>query len=249
MDFVNVIKKHGYPIISKAVSHNMSIARRHPDGKVATKYFSDEMENSLFSLKKYKWLLDAPFRYGDQCCTVMKKNPSHRYATWTGRKSFVGTMAQESKIRYSQWLKNGCNAFDIKNPSSSPLSFWTEQDILQYIKKYDLKIADVYGDVVYKDDDGMIYDNQTFNESMKLVTTGEDRTGCVFCMFGIKKDTDRFLRLKKIEPKKYDYLMRGGCFDEDGMWVPGKDENGVFGLGYKFVIDWLNEHGGLNIKY
>ena len=27
------------------------------------------------------------------------------------------------------------------------------------------------------------------------------------------------------------------------MWQPYK------GLGYKFVIDWLNEHGGLNIRY
>ena len=46
-----------------------------------------------------------------------------------------------------------------------------------------------------------------------------------------------------MEPKKYDFIMRGGKFDESGMWIPDK------GLGYKFVIDWLNEHGGLDIKY
>lgn len=78
---------------------------------------------------------------------------------------------------------------------------------------------------------------------MELTTTGDKRTGCVFCMFGITQDTERFLRLKEVEPKKYDYVMRGGKFDEQGLWIPHN------GLGYKFVIDWLNEHGNLDIKY
>ena len=78
---------------------------------------------------------------------------------------------------------------------------------------------------------------------MPLTTTKVKRTGCVFCMFGITQDTERFLRLKEEEPNKYDYVMRGGKFDESGMWIPHN------GLGYKFVIDWINEHGGLDIKY
>lgn len=89
----------------------------------------------------------------------------------------------------------------------------------------------------------MHYDNDVFNVGMNLITTGESRTGCTFCMFGITHDTERFARLKEREPKKYDYVMRGGKFDENGMWIPDG------GLGYKFVIDWLNEHGGFDIKY
>ena len=76
-----------------------------------------------------------------------------------------------------------------------------------------------------------------------LATTKEERTGCIFCLFGIAQDPERLLRVKEMEPKKYDFIMRGGKFDEQGMWVPD------YGLGYKFVIDWLNEHGGLDIKY
>ena len=35
----------------------------------------------------------------------------------------------------------------------------------------------------------------------------------------------------------------GGVFDEtDGMWKPSKN-----GLGYWFVLEWLNVHGKLNI--
>lgn len=44
------------------------------------------------------------------------------------------------------------------------------------------------------------------------------------------------------EPKLCDYVMRGGEFGENGMWKPNKS-----GLGYWFVIEWLNVHGNLKI--
>lgn len=157
--------------------------------------------------------------------------------------AIIGTMADESVVRKTRWMIDGCNAFCKIRPTSQPLSFWTEQDILHYIKLNNIEIASAYGDIVYTDEDGMEYDNDIFNIGMKLKTTGESRTGCVFCMFGITHDTDRFIRLKEREPKKYDYVMRGGKFDEQGMWIPNN------GLGYKFIIDWLNENGNLNIKY
>ena len=200
--------------------------------------------SQMYDKSKYAFLLDAPFRISNKCCDVMKKSSAKTYEKREHRVPFIGTMACESRLRESKWMKYGCNAFDQKgHPTSAPLSFWTEQDILRYIERYKLDIADIYGDIRYMDEDGMLYDNELFDDSMLLTTTGEKRTGCVFCMFGITQDTDRFLRLKEQEPKKYDYIMRGGKFDEDGMWVPHQ------GLGYKFVIDWLNEHGDLGIKY
>ena len=198
----------------------------------------------MYDKSKYAFLLDAPFKISNKCCDVMKKNSAKKYEKQTHRVPYIGTMAEESRLRKSKWMKYVCNAFEQKShPTSQPLSFWTEQDILQYINKYHLEIAEIYGDVVYTDDDGMFYENDLFMKDMKLTTTGAKRTGCVFCMFGITQDTERFLKLKEAEPKKYDYVMRGGKFDENGMWIPDK------GLGYKFVIDWLNEHGNLGIKY
>ena len=152
-------------------------------------------------------------------------------------------MASESRLRQQQWIRNGCNGFEMKTPVSNPISFWTEQDVLRYILENKIEIADVYGEIVYTDDDGMYYSEPLFAGNMELTTTGAKRTGCVFCMFGITQDTERFLRLKDEEPMKYGYVMRGGKFDEQGMWIPHN------GLGYKFVIDWLNEHGNMNIKY
>ena len=241
MDFVSVITKYGYPVISKEVSLKVKETRSCPNG-YASKSFNRK-RTGRFDLSKYKYLLDAPFRISHQCCDVMKKKPSKEYEKVHNSKVIIGTMAEESRLRKTKWIKSGCNAFEEKRPTSQPLSFWTEQDILHYIKMNNLKIADIYGDIVYTDDDGMLYDNDLFNDYMQLTTTGAKRTGCVFCMFGITQDTDRFLRLKADEPQKYDYVMRGGKFDEQGMWIPHN------GLGYKFVIDWINEHGGLDIKY
>jgi len=253
MRFDDVIIKYGYPIIGKEIAQSLyEIQRAIEVGKPIPKYRIDRFkgtyldnkgEISIYNCEKYKFLLDAPFRVSHMCCNIMKKKPAHGYSKISSRNAIIGTMATESRLRKQKWMKLGCNSFEQKNPTSQPLSFWTEQDILHYIKLNNIEIASAYGDIVYTDEDGMEYDNDTFNLGMKLTTTGESRTGCVFCMFGITHDTERFVRLKEREPKKYDYVMRGGKFDDSGMWIP---ENG---LGYKFIIDWLNENGNLGIKY
>ena len=79
----------------------------------------------------------------------MKKNPSREYEKRTGRKGITAVMAIESKLRTQKWLQNGCNGFHLKRPTSNPMSFWTEQDVLQYIKTYSLPIAEVYGEIRY----------------------------------------------------------------------------------------------------
>lgn len=50
--------------------------------------------------------------------------------------AITAQMACESAMRETQWLKSGCNAFDNETPVSNPMSFWTEQDILLYIKNH-----------------------------------------------------------------------------------------------------------------
>ena len=122
------------------------------------------------------------------------------------------------------------------------MSFWTEQDVLKYIRENNIKICSVYGDVVpdysnTEEAEGQIdfSDLGLIGDNRKLKTTGCKRTGCMFCGFGCHmKDDDRFVKMKETHPKQYDYIMRS---EAEG------------GLNYKEVIDWLNEHGGLNIKY
>ena len=49
---------------------------------------------------------------------------------------FLGTLAEESRIRQQAWIRHGCNAFDSKKPQSTPIAFWTGQDILAYLVMY-----------------------------------------------------------------------------------------------------------------
>jgi len=63
-----------------------------------------------------------------------------------------------------------------------------------------------------------------------------------FCLFGIRNDKYRLAKLMDQEPVLADYVLRGGEFNEMGKWQP----NGV-GLGYWFIVEWLNIHGHFGI--
>lgn len=217
MSFREVIKKYGYPIISKEVSDAIYCARNKPDGHRAKK-FDPNSEYCLkygkrFDLSKWKFLLDSDIPISHMCCNVIKKDPVKKFEKETGKYAILGTMACESKLRKNSWIKTGCNAFDAKRPMSQPMSFWTEQDVLHYIKQFDIPYCEVYGDIVPKSEGiGQIAMD---NISTDLMTTRCQRTGCMFCMFGVhlEKEPNRFQMMKLTHPKQYDYCIR----EENGL--------------------------------
>ena len=109
---------------------------------------SDGKGKSAFNKDKWLTLAQLPFRISDRCCSVMKKSPLAIYQRRTKRYPILATMACESRMRQQAWIRTGCNAFEGNHISSKPMSFWTEQDVLQYIKTFRLSIAEVYGDIV-----------------------------------------------------------------------------------------------------
>jgi len=205
MNFKKVIQTYGYPIVSKEISQVIEEARRHETtGKYTyrIKRLNGELldkngNKSIYNCEKWKFLLNAPFLISNKCCNIMKKKPAKKYEKETGKHPIIGTMACESQARKTAWKVHGCNAFDTKRPTSQPLSFWTEQDILEYIKKYNLPYAPVYGEIV-QDNKG------------KWQTTKCSRTGCVFCMYGchLEKEPNRFQNLKITHPKLWQYCMK-----------------------------------------
>lgn len=206
MNFKKVIETFGYPVVSKEVSKRVyEYHNAEKKGKLKESLAYQEFNgirkspngNSFYNKKKWKFLIDANFLISHKCCDIMKKKPSKKFEKETGLKPIIGTMACESKARETVWKIHGCNAFDIIRPSSQPLSFWTEQDVLEYIKRFNLQYASVYGRIL-QDDTGKYY------------TTGCDRTGCVFCAYGchLEKEPNRFQKLKETHPKLWDYCMR-----------------------------------------
>ena len=214
----------------------------HKEKGIITSEFSQ-----MYDKSKWKFLLDAPFNISDQCCKVMKKAPAHNYQVKNQMNPITGQMAEESRLRKSQWLEHGCNMFDVKFPISNPLSFWTEQDVLKYIHDNGIEIAKPYGEVIVKNETGIdgqmcIADMLGDYRNCQYETTKAKRTGCIFCMFGITQDKELFARLAEEEPQLYDYVMRGGEWSSEGNWQPSND-----GLGYWFVIKWLNKAGNIGI--
>ena len=212
-------------------------------------------DRSAFSQEKYSFLLNAPFDVSNKCCNVMKKEPTHTYAKQNGMMPITAQMAAESRLRTQKWLQNGCNGFNLRYPISNPLSFWTSDDSLLYIRLNNLPIASVYGKVLTGDE---ICGQETlfpFNpeqesrlfvpERTPLYTTGCNRTGCCFCGFGchLEKRPNRYELIDMVSnPSIRDYCMRGGAFSSDGLWKPDNR-----GLGMWFVLKWINVHGGFNI--
>ena len=199
MTFKNVIEEKGYPVISKTVAHWVDLAQRgQPSG------LRQMQMDSRYGCKRYESLVSAPFRVSEKCCDIMKKHPAKEYHDRTGRCPYIGTRADESRIRTQAFMDNGENNLEKAIPSSTPLSIWTEQDVWDYIRRYNLPYSKAYD-------------------------MGYDRTGCMFCMFGITIDRDRFLKLKATHPTQWAYCMR-------------ERERG--GLGMRTVLDYIGIPSG-----
>lgn len=215
MRFDEVVKEYGYPVATKRVAGYVETARRHPDSMRA-KWLRGEEVTKFVTPGKWAFLTDAPFKVSAKCCDVMKKHPFEQYVKKTGRVAIIGTMASESPNREQSWRENGCNAYTAKKPVSQPMAFWTEQDVLHYIKKHNVPYCPVYGDIRVKRTDGEMADQINLIDYLKcyepedeLETTGCSRTGCMFCMFGchLEKEPNRFQRMKTTHPKQYEYCM------------------------------------------
>jgi len=193
----------------------------------------------------------------------------HKYQRAKGYKPILATLAEESRVRKQAWIRHGCNAFESSAPLSQPMAFWTEQDVLSYLVKYNVPIASVYGEIVSMGSDGNAYPPSDVmgNPLCNLKCTGCQRTGCVYCAFGahLEKGETRFQQLAKLEPRKYEYAIGGGQWSDnphydptapeyDGewknwnpkkIWTPSKH-----GLGLGKAFDMVNEIYGKNfIRY
>lgn len=231
-NFREIITDYGYPIVSKEQSHFIFEARNSKSEKLRNRRINGTAKGGFKISEKWKFLLEAPFRISHKCCYFMKKSPFKKYQKETNRVPILGTRAEECRLRRTEFILNGgCNSFKGNNPKSQPLSFWTEQDILNYIKLYNIKLPKIYGEIKEKDTQISF-----FNKDKDLFCTGAERTGCIFCGYGahLESSPNRFEKLKKTHPAIYNYCIYGGGWDSQNMWTPTKE-----GLGFGFVLDYI----------
>lgn len=216
-----VLEKYGFPVVSKEASHNIHqlkytqsenlrntrlYGKPRTDGKGVVGKISD----------KWQFLAKKQYDCSELCCHYLKKEPFYRYEKETNTNGILGVMAEESKMRTSAWLNYSCNEFDNKRILSKPLSIWTDKDIWEYIKKYNVPISEIYH-------------------------KGAKRTGCMFCGFGVQFPNDNRLEmLNTLYPKFYamamNYTNNGITYREalrdvlkvNGLYLPDEQPKNLF---------------------
>ncbi|GAA0122229.1 hypothetical protein UT300018_15450 [Clostridium faecium] len=242
-----VFTEEGYPVGSKKVSRMLRDLQNPTEDNKATRTLYDTgikrdgTRSKSFKLpNKWRKFIDSAVRCSEKCCFYLKKEPMYKYEKETGRHPIMGVMASEGGTRKSGYLETGCNAFESQHPQSKPIGFWLESDILAYIILNDLEIASVYGEIVETKNQKTpsklkIRLMIKYGRKLELTTTLEKRTGCVCCTYGVtlEKGENRFQRLKRLDPKRYNFCIYGGEI-KDGRLVP------KMGLGLGYVLDMMD---------
>jgi 3'-phosphoadenosine 5'-phosphosulfate sulfotransferase (PAPS reductase)/FAD synthetase len=200
---VQVIREHGYPILSKSKAmliemwqtptpRNLKTRIKSLNyGQSGHKNYLNKLEQALFVNQK------APFKVSDKCCDWMKEKPCDQYAKETGRFVYMGLMANEGGRRELSLIQNGCNFYGKTITRSCPLAIFNRQDLLQFALDMQTPIPEIYGVIRRDPVTGL------------LETTRAKRTGCNMCGFGIhiEKRPHRFDRLRHENPKEWSFWM------------------------------------------
>ena len=242
-----IVKKAGWCFPSKDVAQMIQAVRNNEQWAIRKINGLDANGKPSSFRQQYRiwWpLVDSRFLISPDCCVWQKEKPALLYEKETGRHPILGLRADESLRRTSSYLRTGCNSFDVryvlnketgeyetrtnKRPLSKPISIFTKQDILHYVLQKGLVVPDPYGRIIPANYDMhqeslVPLETTRLCENCSLKTTGESRTGCIFCPIGCHLDRFRKMkRLKKWNPDLYDY-----CMEE---------------LGERELLEWVNEH-------
>ena len=183
----DVLAKYGFPLVSKETSNLIKSIRFNPNSLKSQRALT-KPKTELFAMpRRWEFLINAPFNTSNMCCDKLKKEPFFYYSRDNDLAPILGTLAEESRLRMTTYIRRGgCNVFNDEQSyksSSLPLSIWTEKDIWDCIKKYNIPIAEIY------------------NKGVK-------RTGCMFCGYGVQyKHDNRLKMVYEHYPKFYDLFM------------------------------------------
>lgn len=223
-----LIQEFGFPVLSKEIAKKIEMLQnpteknktvRHAIVTGETGKQGGFQKNSRMKLSQ-KWLnlfgglenenegVDyqiAPFKVSSKCCYYLKEKPCIDWAKKHNSVPYLGLMASEGGRREKSLMLNGCNYFGKGAIRSAPFAIFTRQDLLHLALELNVPIPAIYGEIK-TNDDGELY------------TTGEQRTGCSMCGFGIQleKRPHRFDRLRERNPKEWDFWMNKCCTDENG---------------------------------
>lgn len=243
---VNILQEEGFPVLSKRIANKINTLANGTDNNKTVRhaiitgecgeqghYAKDsKMRLPMTYLKLFGGLdpegaalgYSKPnFKVSHKCCYYLKEAPCDNWAKEHNSVPFLGLMASEGGQRADALEENGCNYFGKTTARSCPFAFYYHSDVVHLAVDLNVHIPEIYGDVIIEHDN-------LLNEDI-YSTTGEQRTGCSMCGFGIQleKRPHRFDRLYERNPKEWDFWMTKCCKHDDGT---------PFGWGE--VLDYLS---------
>lgn len=195
------VDQYGYPILGKAVS-KLTARRINIDCFLR---FSCSASVKQELLEYYRLLNHV--KISNHCCSILKKGPSEKMqADLDVDVIFKGLMAEESRTRRLNFCTRGY-LFKSSRPHlgddpfwhCSPLAIWTDADIWEYIRRYDVPYSPLY-DISYRNSKG---------ETCKI-----KRNGCIWCATDIAFKDNHLSVLRQTHPELWEKGMKNGLGDE-----------------------------------
>lgn len=184
--FWKVVDEYGWPLMGKTfgvggVAHKSSRAK-----------FFAELEAAGKLTRQYAIQAEVPI--SSACCTFLKERPSQKLQKQLGVDGiFLGIMASESRQRMFNFLDYG----EMYFPKSQgvwkchPLAIWNDDDIWEYIHRFNVPYAQLYDMGFYRDDEFIHH----------------KRNGCMFCGMDIRFPDNHLSIMRRTHPKAWNMLM------------------------------------------
>lgn len=260
---VKILQEEGFPVISKKIANKINTIANPTENNKTVRHaiitgecgeLGHYATDSKMQLpKKYLKLFggldeegralgySAPtnFKVSNICCYYLKEAPCNNWAKEHHSVPFLGLMASEGGQRADGLEENGCNYWGKSTARSCPFAFFYHSDVVRLAVDLGVHIPEIYGEVKTRRNDNLI-------DGIEYYTTGEQRTGCSMCGFGIQLESrpHRFDRLYERSPLEWDFWMNNCCVDMQGNKY-----------GWGRVLDYIGiawrdpEHWYLNAEY
>jgi len=189
--FKEVIETEGFPLVSKEVSQKVN-ELKHTNGYRTRmlRYYGNNKGDSVLP-KKWHSLAEQPFDISSKCCKILKKDPLEKWAKKEGLKPLIALMSDESRLRQQLSLYGK----DDNEKKIYPFlrTGWTQADIWEYARQYDIRFAECY------------YDRVVNGVLIKAL----EQSGCEYCHYGEHlEEGDRFKSSRILTPKRYKKMMQ-----------------------------------------
>lgn len=193
------VDQYGFPILGKAVS---KLTARRINIDCFLRFSKSETRKN--EVREYYELLKN-VKTSNHCCSILKKEPSEKKQAELGIDVIIkGLMASESHSRLLSFATRGY-IFKSSRPHApefyhvSPLGIWTDNDIWEYIHRYNVPYSPLY-DIKYTDSNGNI-------RNVK-------RNGCVGCCTDIAFRDNHFSTLRQTHPALWEMYMKKGMAEQ-----------------------------------